>query len=263
MTGPIQTQKSLPKIYGEKIDVLPQDLYIPPDALEIYLDSFEGPLDLLIYLIRKNNIDILDIPMANLTSQYINYVEKMRVIKFELAADYLLMSAMLIEIKSRMLLPKPILEDDEDDPRAELVKKLIEYELMKDASENLKNMPQVGKNIMIAQSYFERVTEIEYPDVSVDELFDAWKNVLRRAKQFEQHQISRSELSVREHMTIILRKLNEKDVLEFSSFFDTEKEPIPKLVVCFLAILELTKESLIKINQQSSSSPIYLQLGEI
>jgi len=263
MTGPIQTQKSLPKIYGEKIDVLPQDLYIPPDALEIYLDSFEGPLDLLIYLIRKNNIDILDIPMANLTSQYINYVEKMRVIKFELAADYLLMSAMLIEIKSRMLLPKPILEDDEDDPRAELVKKLIEYELMKDASENLKNMPQVGKNIMIAQSYFERVTEIEYPDVSVDELFDAWKNVLRRAKQFEQHQISRSELSVREHMTIILRKLNEKDLLEFSSFFDTEKEPIPKLVVCFLAILELTKEGLIKINQQSSSSPIYLQLGEI
>ena len=263
MTGPIQTQKSLPKIYGEKIDVLPQDLYIPPDALEIYLDSFEGPLDLLIYLIRKNNIDILDIPMANLTSQYINYVEKMRVIKFELAADYLLMSAMLIEIKSRMLLPKPILEDDEDDPRAELVKKLIEYELMKDASENLKNMPQVGKNIMIAQSYFERVAEIEYPDVSVDELFDAWKNVLRRAKQFEQHQISRSELSVREHMTIILRKLNEKDLLEFSSFFDTEKEPIPKLVVCFLAILELTKEGLIKINQQSSSSPIYLQLGEI
>ncbi len=263
MTGPIQTQKSLPKIYGEKIDVLPQDLYIPPDALEIYLDSFEGPLDLLIYLIRKNNIDILDIPMANLTSQYINYVEKMRVIKFELAADYLLMSAMLIEIKSRMLLPKPILEDDEDDPRAELVKKLIEYELMKDASENLKNMPQVGKNIMIAQSYFERVTEIEYPDVSVDELFDAWKNVLRRAKQFEQHQISRSELSVREHMTIILRKLNEKDLLEFSSFFDTEKEPIPKLVVFFLAILELTKEGLIKINQQSSSSPIYLQLGEI
>ena len=263
MTRPIQTQKSLPKIYGEKIDVLPQDLYIPPDALEIYLDSFEGPLDLLIYLIRKNNIDILDIPMANLTSQYINYVEKMRVIKFELAADYLLMSAMLIEIKSRMLLPKPILEDDEDDPRAELVKKLIEYELMKDASENLKNMPQVGKNIMIAQSYFERVTEIEYPDVSVDELFDAWKNVLRRAKQFEQHQISRSELSVREHMTIILRKLNEKDLLEFSSFFDTDKEPIPKLVVCFLAILELTKEGLIKINQQSSSSPIYLQLGEI
>ena len=133
---------------------------------------------------------------------------------------------------------------------------------MKDASENLKNMPQVGRDIMVAQSYFERVIPIKYPDVSVDELFDAWKNVLRRVKQFEQHQIGRSELSVREHMTIILKRLNEKDLLEFSTFFDSEKEPIPKLVVCFLAILELTKEGLIKINQQSSSSTIYLQLGD-
>ncbi len=262
MTEFIQTEKSLPKIYGENIEALPQDLYIPPDALEIYLDSFEGPLDLLIYLIRKNNIDILDIPMANLTLQYVNYVEKMKVIKLELAADYLLMSAMLIEIKSRMLLPKPALEDDEDDPRAELVKKLIEYELMKDAAENLNQIPQVGKDIMIAQSYFERVTEIKYPDVSIDELFEAWKNVIKRVKQFEQHQISRSGLSVREYMTIILRKLNEKDLLEFSTFFNSDKDPIPKLVVCFLAILELTKEGLIKINQQSSSSEIYLQLGD-
>ena len=262
MTEFIQTEKSLPKIYGENIEALPQDLYIPPDALEIYLDSFEGPLDLLIYLIRKNNIDILDIPMANLTLQYVNYVEKMKVIKLELAADYLLMSAILIEIKSRILLPKPALEDDEDDPRAELVKKLIEYELMKDAAENLNQMPQVGKDIMIAQSYFERVTEIKYPDVSIDELFEAWKNVIKRVKQFEQHQISRSELSVREYMTIILRKLNEKGLLEFSTFFNSDKDPIPKLVVCFLAILELTKEGLIKINQQSSSSAIYLQLGD-
>ena len=254
--------KNLAKVYGEEIELLPQDLYIPPDALEVYLDSFEGPLDLLIYLIKKNNIDILDIPMANLTLQYVNYVEKMKVIKLELAADYLLMSAMLIEIKSRMLLPKISLEDEEGDPRAELVKKLIEYELMKDASEKLNDMPKVGKNILIAQSYFERVTEIEYPDVSVDDLFEAWKNVLKRAKQFEQHQISRSELSVREYMTIIIRKLNEKDLLEFSSFFNSEKDPIPKLVVCFLAILELTKEGLIKINQQSSSSAIYLQLGD-
>jgi len=258
----IYTEKSLPKIYGENIEALPQDLYIPPDALEVYLDSFEGPLDLLIYLIRKNNIDILDIPMANLTLQYINYVEKMKVIKLELAADYLLMSAMLIEIKSRMLLPKPSLEDEEDDPRAELVKKLIEYELMKDAAENLNEMPQVGKDILIAQSYFERVSEVSYPDVSIDDLFEAWKNVLKRAKQFEQHQISRSELSVREYMTIILRKLDKKSILEFSTFFNSEKDPIPKLVVCFLAILELTKEGLIKINQQTSSSAIFLQLGE-
>ena len=262
MTESVQTEKNIPKIYGEDIETLPQDLYIPPDALEIYLDSFEGPLDLLIYLIRKNNIDVLDIPMANLTLQYIKYVEKMKVIKLELAADYLLMSAMLIEIKSRMLLPRPTIEDDEEDPRAELVKKLIEYELMKDAAENLNQTPQVGKDLMVAQSYFERVTEIKYPDVSIDELFEAWKNVLKRAKQFEQHQIGKSELSVREHMTIILRKLGDKDLLEFSSFFNYESEPIPKLVVYFLAILELTKEGLIKINQQSASSAIYLQLGE-
>ena len=146
--------------------------------------------------------------------------------------------------------------------RPELVKKLIEYELMKDAAENLNQIPQVGKDIMVAQSYFERVTEIKYPDVSVNDLFEAWNNVLKRAKQFEQHQISKSELSVREHMTIILRKLNDKDLMEFSSFFNYEVEPIPKLVVYFLAILELTKEGLIKINQQSSSSPIYIQLGE-
>ena len=255
--------KNLAKVYGEEIELLPQDLYIPPNALEIYLDSFEGPLDLLIYLIRKNNIDVLDIPMANLTLQYTEYVEKMKVIKLELAADYLLMSAMLIEIKSRMLLPKPSIEDDDEDPRAELVKKLIEYELMKDAAENLNQTPQVGKDLMVAQSYFERVTEIKYPDVSIDELFEAWKNVLKRAKQFEQHQISKSELSVREHMTIILRKLRDKELIEFSSFFNYESEPIPKLVVYFLAILELTKEGMIKINQQSSSSPIYLQLGEV
>ena len=255
--------KNLGKVYGEEIELLPQDLYIPPDALEVYLDSFEGPLDLLIYLIRKNNIDILDIPMANLTLQYINYVEKMKVLKLELAADYLLMSAMLIEIKSRMLLPKPSLESEEDDPRAELVKKLIEYELMKDAAESLNEMPQVGKDILIAQSYFERVTEVTYPDISIDQLFEAWKNVLKRAKQFEQHQINRSELSVREHMTIILRKLNKKSLLEFSTLFNSEKDPIPKLVVCFLAILELTKEGLIKINQQPSSSSIFLQLGEV
>ena len=255
--------KNLAKVYGEEIELLPQDLYIPPDALEVYLDSFEGPLDLLIYLIRKNNIDILDIPMAKLTLQYINYVEKMKVLKLELAADYLLMSAMLIEIKSRMLLPKPSLESEEDDPRAELVKKLIEYELMKDAAESLNEMPQVGKDILIAQSYFERVTEVTYPDISIDQLFEAWKNVLKRAKQFEQHQINRSELSVREHMTIILRKLNKKSLLEFSTLFNSEKDPIPKLVVCFLAILELTKEGLIKINQQPSSSSIFLQLGEV
>lgn len=257
------TSKLSPKIYGEVIDQLPQELYIPPDALEIYLDSFEGPLDLLLYLIRKNNIDILDIPMANLTTQYINFVEQMKIINLELAADYLLMSAMLIEIKSRMLLPKPSLdEDDESDPRAELVRKLVEYELMKSAVEELNNIEQVGRDVMVSNAYFEKESQASFPEVSVDDLFEAWQNVLKRAKQFERHRIVRSELSVREHMSIILRKLTEHDLLEFSTFFDAEKGHISKLVVCFLAMLELTKEKLIKLNQQAPCSPIYLQLGE-
>ena len=260
MNNQLEKYIVLPKIYGESISALPQDLYIPPDALEIYLDSFEGPLDLLLYLIRKNNIDILDIPMFSLTTQYMVYVEKMKAIKLELAADYLLMSATLIEIKSRMLLPIPQSEDDEElDPRAELVRKLVEYELMKIAAQELEKIPQIGKDRMVAQAYFEKVSEISYPDVSIDELFNAWKNVIKRANQFDSHKISRSELSVREHMTIILKVLAKKDLVEFSTFFDAEKDPIPKMVVCFLAILELTKERLIRINQQEPCSPIYLQ----
>ena len=249
------------KLYGESVTKLPQDLYIPPDALEVYLDSFQGPLDLLLYLIKKNNIDILHIPMANLTIQYMEYVEKMKQIKLELAADYLLMSAMLIEIKSRMLLP-PIDDANEEelDPRAELVKKLIEYELMKTAAQELGNIPQVGKDRWIAQGYFEKVIEPKsFPDVSIEELFSAWKNVIKRAGQFETHKIDRSELSVREHMSIILKRLQDDKLVLFESFFRKEKDPVQKLVVCFLAILELTKENLIKINQQESCSPIHIQ----
>ena len=184
----------------------------------------------------------------------------MKAIKLELAADYLLMSAMLIEIKSRMLLPVPESDEGEElDPRAELVRKLVEYELMKSAAQELEKIPQLGKDRIVANAYFEKITEITYPDVSVDELFNAWKNVIKRAKQFDNHKISRSELSVREHMTLILKSLVEKDLVEFSSFFNVEKDPIPKLVVCFLAILELTKERLIRINQQEPCSPIYIQ----
>jgi segregation and condensation protein A len=252
------------KVYGELIEAAPQDLFIPPDALEVYLDSFEGPLDLLLYLIRKNNIDILDIPMALLTAQYIDYVEKMKQVKLELAADYLLMSAMLIEIKSRMLLPTPESEeDDEVDPRSELVKKLIEYELMKTAAQELNEIPQVGRDRFVAQSYFERVVETKLPDVTIEELFDAWKNVIKRAKQFESHKIERSELSVREHMTLILKQVTEKDFVEFASLFDIKHDPLAKMVVCFLAILELCKERMIKINQQAPCSPIYLKRGDI
>ena len=250
------------KLYGEDIAQLPLDLYIPPEALEVYLESFEGPLDLLLYLIRKDNIDVLDIPMANLTSQYINYVEQMKTINIELAADYLLMSAMLIEIKSRLLLPKPENLEEEDDPRADLVRKLIEYEQMKSAAEELNEMPQVGRDTLVANAFFETKVSKLPPEVNVDDLYTAWVNVIKRAKQFEQHKIAKSELSVREHMTSILRSLKENSLLEFSHFFNEEKDPIPKLVVCFLAILELSKERLIKINQQEPCSPLYIQLEE-
>ncbi|MDA9086666.1 segregation/condensation protein A [Methylophilaceae bacterium] len=249
------------KLYGENIAQLPLDLFIPPDALEVYLESFEGPLDLLLYLIRKDNIDVLDIPMANLTSQYISYVEQMKIINIELAADYLLMSAMLIEIKSRLLLPKPeASEDEEDDPRADLVRKLIEYEQMKLAAEELNVMPQIGRDMLGTSAYFETEVNKIPPEVSMNDLYSAWVNVIKRAKQFEQHTISKSELSVREHMTSILRALKENNLIEFSSLFNEEKDPIPKLVVCFLAILELSKERLIKINQQEPCSPLYIQL---
>lgn len=249
------------KLYGENIAQLPLDLFIPPDALEVYLESFEGPLDLLLYLIRKDNIDVLDIPMANLTSQYISYVEQMKIINIELAADYLLMSAMLIEIKSRLLLPKPeASEDEEDDPRADLVRKLIEYEQMKLAAEELNVMPQIGRDMLGTSAYFETEVNKIPPEVNMNDLYSAWVNVIKRAKQFEQHTISKSELSVREHMTTILRALKENNLIEFSSLFNEEKDPIPKLVVCFLAILELSKERLIKINQQEPCSPLYIQL---
>ena len=249
------------KLYGENIAQLPLDLFIPPEALEVYLESFEGPLDLLLYLIRKDNIDVLDIPMANLTSQYISYVEQMKIINIELAADYLLMSAMLIEIKSRLLLPKPeASEDEEDDPRADLVRKLIEYEQMKLAAEELNVMPQIGRDMLGTSAYFETEVNKIPPEVNMNDLYSAWVNVIKRAKQFEQHTISKSELSVREHMTSILRALKENNLIEFSSLFNEEKDPIPKLVVCFLAILELSKERLIKINQQEPCSPLYIQL---
>ena len=247
------------KIKGENFGALPQDLYIPPDALEVFLETFEGPLDLLLYLIRKHNLDILDIPMAQLTAQYMVYVEKMKVIKLELAADYLLMSAMLIEIKSRMLLPKPIEIAEEDDPRAELVRRLMEYEAIKLAAERLGMLPKVGEDISVAAAYYQHISEIKPPEVSLDELVEAWRNVLKRAKLITHHKIGKAELSVREHMSHILRRLKADGMVEFSALFDNEVEVLAKLVVNFLAILELAKEGLISITQQQAFSPIYLQ----
>ena len=247
------------KINGEALYDLPKDLYIPPDALEVYLESFEGPLDLLLYLIRKNNLDILNIPMAELTAQYMLYVEKMKAIKLELAADYLLMSAMLIEIKSRMLLPKPAEIEEEDDPRAELVRRLMEYEAIKLAARNLDEMPKVGEELQVAHAYYHHIAEIKPPEVSMDELVEAWKNVLKRAKLNSHHKLGRAELSVREHMSMVLRRLQTEGMCEFSELFNLKTEGLPKLVVNFLAILELAKEGLIKITQQAAFSTIYLQ----
>jgi segregation and condensation protein A len=247
------------KINGEALHELPQDLYIPPDALEVYLESFEGPLDLLLYLIRKHNLDILDIPMADLTLQYMAYVEKMKAIKLELAADYLLMSAMLIEIKSRMLLPKPMEVEEEDDPRAELVRRLMEYEAIKLAAKNLDEMPKVGEAFQVANAYYQHIADVKPPEVSVDELVEAWKNVLKRAKLNSHHKLGRAELSVREHMSIILRRLQTDGMCEFSQLFDMGAEALQQLVVNFLAILELAKEGLVKITQQAAFSTIYLQ----
>lgn len=249
------------KIKGEAFTQLPQDLYIPPDALEVYLDAFEGPLDLLLYLIRKHNLNILDIPMADLTRQYMVYVDKMHAIKLELAGDYLLMSAMLIEIKSRFLLPKPADVESEDDPRAELVRRLMEYEAIKLAAQKIDEMPKVGEDISVASAYYQQISEVKPPEFSLDDLAEAWRNVLKRASHFTHHKVGKAELSVREHMSLILRRLKTDNLLEFSELFDVVQDGIPKLVVCFLAILELAREGLLRITQQAPFSPIYVQLN--
>ncbi|WP_200876858.1 segregation and condensation protein A [Methylotenera sp. L2L1] len=249
------------KIKGEGFTTLPKDLYIPPDALEVYLEAFEGPLDLLLYLIRKHNLDILDIPMADLTRQYMVYVDKMRAIKLELAGDYLLMSAMLIEIKSRMLLPKPTEIVEEDDPRAELVRRLMEYEAIKLVAQRLDEMPKVGDGVYVASAYFQHISQLKPPEVSLDDLTEAWRNVLKRANHFQHHKVGRAELSVREHMSLILRRLKSERMLEFTQLFDVASDGIPKLVVCFLAILELAREGLLRITQQQAFSPIYVQIN--
>lgn len=250
------------RLHGETIGDLPHDLYIPPDALEVYLEAFEGPLDLLLYLIRKHNLDILDIPMADLTRQYMGYVEKMRASKLELASDYLLMSAMLIEIKSRMLLPKPAELEQEDDPRAELVRRLLEYEAMKLAAQKIGALPQVGRELWVAQACFERTVKVVQPSVEMDDLLAAWRSVLERAKNYTHHRISREQLSVREHMSLILRRLQEVPLLEFTALF-TETEGVAKMVAYFLALLELTREGLVRMTQQAAYTPIYIQASDV
>jgi segregation and condensation protein A len=250
------------KLYGEPLFKLPNDLYIPPDALEVFLEAFEGPLDLLLYLIRKQNFNILDIPLAQVTLQYLDYIEQIRKRNLELAADYLLMAAMLIEIKSRMLLPIKKVEGDDEvlDPRAELVRRLLEYEQMKLAAFELDTLPQVGRDFVRTQIYVDQTVVTRFPDVNVVDLQSAWNDLLRRAKLTARHTISREELSVREHMSSILRLLQSAKFIEFHELFDPTRG-VPVIVVNFIALLELAKETLIEITQAEAFAPIYVRLS--
>lgn len=246
---------------------MPTDLYIPPEALEVFLESFEGPLDLLLYLIKKQNLDILDIPIAKITLQYVNYVEQMQEIKFELAAEYLVMAAMLAEIKSRMLLPKIIVDDDDDlDPRAELVRRLQEYEQFKQAAEDLDQLPRLGRDVFTVDMDFEPTAIITSPDVSMNELLAALKEVMSRADKFTHHQIEKEILSVRERMSHIMSKLTEnskknKNFTSFTSLFSFE-EGKSGVVVTFLAILELSKQNLLEIVQNESYGLIHVKANQ-
>ena len=253
---------ALARLYGEPMLKMPNDLYIPPDALEIFLDAFEGPLDLLLYLIRKQNFNILDIPMAQLTLQYLKYVDQIRLSNLELAAEYLLMAAMLIEIKSRMLLPQrqSDLEIESDDPRAELVRRLLEYEQIKLAAYDLNTIPQVDRVFVRTQIFIEQSLVPIWPEVAPIDLRQAWLDVMKRATLTQHHKISREELSVREHMTGILRRLQSSRFVEFADLFDSAGG-VPVVVVNFVALLELAKETLIEITQAEPFAPIYVQLA--
>jgi segregation and condensation protein A len=250
------------RLYGEPLFKLPQDLYIPPDALEVFLETFEGPLDLLLYLIRKQNFNVLDIPMADVTRQYLGYVEQIRGSNLELASEYLLMAAMLIEIKSRMLLPvkKADSGEEAEDPRAELVRRLLEYEQMKLAAQRLDQLPQLGRDFQRAQIYVEQSLAPRWPDVDLDDLRSAWADVIKRAKLVQHHKISREELSVREHMSMMLRRLQNARFMEFSDLFDSSLG-VPVVVVTFIAMLELSRESLLEITQAEPFAPIYVRLA--
>jgi len=249
-------------VFGQAVLDVPQDLFIPPDALQVILESFEGPLDLLLYLIRKQNLNVLDIPMAEITAQYMGYIDSMRAERLELAAEYLLMAALLIEIKSRLLLPRPPsdAEDEPDDPRAELVRRLLEYEQMKLAALELDKMPQADRDFAWLAVLLEQAAEERLPDVAAVDLRQAWLSILSRAKHKRSHQVEKDELSVREQMSWILRYLDGRDYVAFEELFDLDKG-VPHLVVNFIAVLELVKEGMIKVSQEAAYQPIYVRLA--
>jgi len=255
--GPVQ---AIATVSGQPYQELPDDLYIPPDALEVFLETFEGPLDLLLYLIRKQNVDILNIPIAEITRQYIGYIEMMDILRLELAAEYLVMAALLAEIKSRMLLPRiPDAEDEEDDPRAFLIRKLQEYEAIKKAAEQINELPRYERDVFDVSVNTATINvEQRLPDVQLKEILLAFQGVLKRAQQYSHHQITREPLSVRERMATILEKLDQTDNLPFTALFNRE-EGKSGVVVSFLAILELSKEGCIDILQSEPGADISIQ----
>ena len=255
-------QQSLPLAFvdGQAITEVPQDLYIPPDALSVILQAFEGPLDLLLYLIRKQNMDVLNVDVYEITRQYMEYIELAQSLKFELAAEYLLMAAMLAEIKSRMLLPKPAHDEGDDlDPRAELIRRLQQYELYKQASEDLDSLPRMEREHFVSKVDAQiDAFESSGPEVSLQELLYALKGVLERSDHFSHHQIEREALSTRERMAFILSALSEESFKPFESFFTIE-EGRSGVVVTFLAMMELIKEQLVDLIQVDAFGAIHLK----
>jgi segregation and condensation protein A len=256
---PQQVEMPFAIVEGESLTELPRDLYIPPVALKVFLDTFEGPLDLLLYLIRKQNLNILDVPIADITDQYVNYINLMKELELELAGEYLLMAAMLAEIKSKMLLPLFEEVEDEEDPRAELVRRLLEYERYRKASEELNKLKRLERDVFITGVESSHLAQpIELPDIALQELLLSFQEVLKRAEMFTTLHVLKEPLSVRERMTIILEKLKNKDFLDFTELFDLEEQKTG-LVVTFLAILELMKESLIEIVQAKAYGIIHVK----
>ena len=262
VTTSIQNQEELPLavVQGQALDSLPKDLYIPPDALEVFLETFEGPLDLLLYLIRKENLDILDIPIAEITKQYTDYIELMQDIRLELAAEYLVMAAMLPEIKSRMLLPRSVShEEDETDPRAELVRRLQEYERFKQAAEDIDEMPRVGRDVFQAEAGAGEHKVVRLPpEVQLPDLISALQDVMKRVEMYAHHQVKMESLSVRERMSSVLDRIRSSHFTSFADLFTVEEGRMG-VVVTFLAILELSKESLVQITQAEPFAPIHVK----
>ena len=250
-------------VQGQPYTQVPKDLYIPPEALEVFLEAFEGPLDLLLYLIRRQNLDILDIPIADLTEQYMSYIAMLEDMQFELAAEYLVMAAILAEIKSRMLLPRPASDDeDEDDPRAELVRRLQEYERFKQAAENLDDLPREGRDFVVAEAFMTERHVVQIPpEVELPDMLDALRDVLSRAELFGSHHVQMEPLSVRERMTSIIDLLRKNPYMEFQFFF-TPEEGRMGVVVTFLALMELTRERVVDIIQNEPLGQIYVKSPE-